>query len=145
MWNRPRPRSDCRLPCWGVDGEKGLDAALATITERQIGALLVTADPAMTSWRNRLIAFAAQARLPASYHVREIAVAGGLVSYGTSLTDGYRQVGDYAGRILKGTKPGDLPVIQASKFEMVINLKTAKTLGLEIPPKLLFTADEVIE
>src|SRR6185295_20370875 len=118
---------------------------LATITERRIGALLVTADPAMTSWRNRLVAFAARERIPAIYHVREMAASGGLVSYGTSLTEGYRQVGDYAGRILKGAKPDDLPVIQASKFEMVFNLKTAKALGLEIPSKLLFTADEVIE
>jgi putative ABC transport system substrate-binding protein len=125
--------------------EADIDAAFATLVERHGGALLVTADPALTSWRDRMIALAARDAIPAVYHLREFVDAGGLISYGTSLSDGYRQVGVYAGRILRGAKPAELPVVQPTKFELVINLRTAKTLHLDIPAKLLATADEVIE
>jgi putative ABC transport system substrate-binding protein len=128
-----------------IGSEAEIDAAFATLLEAHADALLVTADPALTSWRDRMIALAARNAIPAIYHLREFTDAGGLISYGTSLSDGYRQVGIYVGRILKGAKAADLPVMQPTKFELVINNRTAKTLGLEIPGKLLAIADEVIE
>jgi putative tryptophan/tyrosine transport system substrate-binding protein len=126
----------------GKDQE--LESAFATLAQSHATALLITADPFFDTRRDRIIALAAQF-LPAIYQFRDYAVAGGLVSYGVSLADGYSQVGIYAGRILKGDKPGDLPIYQAIKFEFVINLKTARDLGLQVPPMLSALADEVIE
>ena len=125
--------------------DTGLNAAFNLLLEQQVGALLVAADPYFDTRRDRIIAFAAQNRLPAVYHFREYAFAGGLVSYGPSVTDAYRQAGIYTGRILKGEKPADLPVIQPTKFDFVINMKTAKVLGLTVPFGLLNDANEVIE
>ncbi len=125
------------------DGE--LDAALASLVQQPVGAFLVTASPFFDTRRNRIIAVAAQNRLPAIYQFREYAVAGGLISYGPNIAESYRNAGVYAGRILKGEKPADLPVLQPSKYDFVINLKTAKTLGLTVPPTLLAEAGEVIE
>jgi putative tryptophan/tyrosine transport system substrate-binding protein len=128
-----------------ASNDSELSAGLGSLVQQRVGALLVCADPYFDTQRDRIIAFAAQNRLPAMYHFREFAVAGGLISYGPSITDAYRQAGIYVGRILKGAKPADLPFMQPTKFEFVINLKTANALRLTIPSGLIAFADEVIE
>jgi putative ABC transport system substrate-binding protein len=134
-----------RVYVFYVSSERDLDVAFASASERRVGALFVASDALATSHRNTLVALAARHRLPAIYHQRDLPAGGGLVSYGASIPDMYRQVGVYAGRILKGERPADLPVLQPTKFELVINLKTATALGLEVPLQLQQLADEVIE
>ena len=128
-----------------VGGDRDFEAAFQSLASERADALLVTTDPVFESQRDRIVALAASYATPAIYALREYALAGGLMTYGSSITDVYRQAGVYAGRILSGETTADLPVIQASKFELLINLKTAKMLSLQVPPALLAVADEVIE
>ena len=122
-----------------------IDAAFATLLRSKADALVVGADPFFFSRRSQLAALAIRHAIPAVYTVRDFPEAGGLMSYGTSLTEAFRHIGDYTGRIVKGAKPADLPVVQSTKFDFIVNLTTAKALGLDVPPSLLATADEVIE
>jgi putative ABC transport system substrate-binding protein len=134
-----------QLIVFDVNKDHDIDAAFAALVQRGAGALFVGSGAFLNSNRERLVALAVRYGLPTSYAWREAAVIGGLMSYGASITEAHRQAGVYAGRILKGENPADLPVIQATKFEFVINLKTAKALGLEVPLIMQMTADEVIE
>src|SRR6202011_3758533 len=134
-----------QLSILNASTESEIDAAFATFVNLRADGLIIAADPFFDTRRQQLVAPAARYRVPTIYFEREFSAAGGLISYGTSLPAVYRQMGVYAGRILKGENPANLPVEQPTKFEMIINLKTAEALGLTVPPKLLFTADEVIE
>jgi putative ABC transport system substrate-binding protein len=130
---------------FNASSDAEIETAFANIVQVSSGALLVGADPFFTNRRGLIVGLASRHAIPAIYEWREFAEAGGLISYGTSLVEGYRQQGIYAGRILKGEKPADLPVVQLSKFELVLNLKTAKVLGLTNSDNMLTLADEVIE
>jgi len=128
-----------------ASSEREIDSAFASLVQLHVDALVVGADPFLSTRREQLVTLASRRAVPAIYAWREFAAIGGLISYGSSLTAAFRLVGAYAGKILKGTKPADLPVEQPTKYELVINLKTAKALGITVPPTLLASADEVIE
>jgi len=134
-----------KIVALSASSERDFEEVFTTIVRERIGALIVSPDALFTSRREQLVALAGRYAVPTIYHLREAAVAGGLMSYGTSITDAHRLAGTYAGRILKGERPDQLPVQQSTRFELVINLKTAKALGLSVPDKLHALADEVIE
>ena len=134
-----------RIEVFNASTESEIDTAFAALSAHRLGALLMANNPLFTTRREHIIALAARFAVPTMYVQREFANAGGLICYGTDLPDVYRLAGGYAGRILKGGKPAELPILQPTKFELVINLKTAKALKLDIPPTLLARADEVIE
>jgi len=134
-----------QIVVFNASSESDLDAAFAAMMQQRIGSLLGASDPFLFNRRDQIVSLAARHRMPAIYYLRDFAHAGGLMAYGNSLTDMYRLVGVYVGRILKGEKPTELPVVQSSKFEFVINLQTAKTLGIEVPNSMQLLADEVIE
>jgi putative ABC transport system substrate-binding protein len=136
---------DRKLVVIGASASEQLDQAFASIVEQGAGALLMGSDTFLNAQRDRIIALAARHRLPTMYNGRSFVEGGGLISYGTNFADNYRLVGNYAGKVLKGAKPADLPVIEPTRFELVINLKTAKALGLSIPQTMLARADEVID
>jgi putative tryptophan/tyrosine transport system substrate-binding protein len=125
--------------------EKGIEIAFATLAQNNVDALLVGSDPIFDVHRDKLVALVAAAAIPAIYQFRDFAAAGGLMSYDPDIVDAHRQIGVYVGKILKGAKPSDLPIQQPTKFQLVINMKTARALGLDVPPNLLARADEVIE
>ena len=134
-----------RLHVLKASTEGQLASVFASLVELGVAALLVAQEPSYLRWREQITALAARHAIPATYGQREYVAAGGLMSYDASVSDSFRQVGVYVGRILKGEKPADLPVMQPTKFDLVINLKTARALGLSVPDKLLALADEVIE
>jgi putative tryptophan/tyrosine transport system substrate-binding protein len=138
-------KHEIRLEMISASTEEEIDTAFDKLVQLRVDGLIVAGEPFFDSRRMKIIDLVARCRVPTSYFSRENVVAGGLISYGTSIADSYRQAGNYVGRILKGEKPSDLPVMQPTKFELIINLKTAKTLGLMVPPTLIARADEVVE
>jgi len=134
-----------RLAVFSASAPSQIDEAFGQLAERDIPALIITADGFLISRQDQLVALAARYSVPTIYPLSQYVAAGGLMSYGASLSDAFRQTGRYVGRILKGTAPADLPVLQAANFELVINLKTARALGLVVPQSLLARANEVIE
>ena len=138
-------RLNLKLVVLNASTEREIDTAFATVAQHQVGAVVVGSDPFLFSRREQIVGLAARHAIATVYPYREFIAAGGLVSYGNSVPEAYRHAGLYVGRILRGAKPSDLPVERLTKFEFVMNVKTAKSLGLAIPPSLLALADEIIE